>query len=222
MGTPPQPAPSAEPTQPSSAPEMGATTPDPSAAAPDTGQPPETPSTPEQQPSAPGDVEAELGRVRQALHKANKDAERLRLQVKEHEDAQKTNEQKLADDLAAARSSSEANERQLLQLQAAMATAPPGFDPQQLADWASRLRGSTLEELTADAEALFASITPPAPAGNGQTSQPVESLRPGALPTTPQLNLPEQIAAAEAAGDLAKARDLKAQLFFEQQKKLSQ
>ena len=176
---------------------------------------------PAQEPStqpAETDWKAEA-RKWEARAKENSDAA---ARLKEFEDAQKTELERANEALTAAQSQAIERETELLQLQAAMATAPPGFDPQQLADWASRLRGSTLEELTADAEALFASITPPAPAVNGQTSQPVESLRPGALPTTPQLNLPEQIAAAEAAGDLAKARDLKAQLFFEQQKKLSQ
>lgn len=75
------------------------------------------------------------------------------------------------------------------------------------------LTGTTEETLTRQAERLATlrapQGTPAAVAPPGQQT-PVTALRPGAMPNPPEPTLPEQIAAAEAAGDWAKASRLKA------------
>ena len=188
---------------------------------PATGQPspPPAPEPPAQEPQPPAETDwkAEARKWEQRA-KANSDAA-ARLQ--EIEDAQKTDAQRTTEALAQAQAEAAAANADAARLRAAMAKAPAGTDPATIADLASRLRGSTAEELEADAASLFARIAPPPasqpaaqPAGT-----PVEALRPGSMPVTPSTPLAEQIAAAEAAGDRTRAMGLKAQQLYELQKK---
>ncbi|MEU0940306.1 hypothetical protein [Embleya sp. NPDC005971] len=85
--------------------------------------------------------------VQRALHKANKEAEGLRLKLKEFEDRDKTEAERLAERAATAeRSASDAQARLLRYEVAAKKNLP--------ASLAARLQGSTPEEIAADADAL--------------------------------------------------------------------
>lgn len=139
-------------------------------------------------------LERELAELRPLAEEARKTA-----------DARKTAEQKLAEKLEAATATAASAEAELARYKAALVAMPAGFDPAELPKVLKRLTGSTPEELEADAAELFALFAPqqqPAPpTPHGQ--RPVVDLRPGALPTTPEPSLAEQIAAADKAGDLA-------------------
>ena len=181
--------------------------------------PPAPPQGPSDEPLGDGGIRAlEAERAaRKDLERRLKELEPLAAKAAEFEEAQKTEAQRQADALEAAKADGAKAATELLQLQAAMSKAPAGMDHATITDFAGRLRGSTLEELQADAETLFASITvPPATGGGaGHAGLPVENLRPGALPTTPQPSLKDQIQAAEAAGDMATAMELKSQQLAE-------
>ncbi|MEM9134289.1 MAG: hypothetical protein AAGE88_18215 [Actinomycetota bacterium] len=145
--------------------------------------------------------------------------------AKELEDAEKTETQRLAEQVQAVTAERDTSAQELLQLRAALAAAPAGMDAATVASLAVRVRGSTVEEMQADAAALFQQFggpQPPAPATPpavpGQQT-PVEHLRPGALPTPTAPSLDEQIAAATAAGDMATAMALKSQKLADVRKK---
>lgn len=180
------------------------------------GQPPPPPASPAPLTQEdPTDWKAEARKWEERA-KANSDAA---AKLKEIEDADKTEQQKLADQLQAAQADGSKSAAELLQLKVAMTKAPAGMPAAQIAELAARLRGSTQEELETDADRFFALVgpgqatpqQPPPPAG--QT--PVENLRPGALPTQPQPSLAEQIAAAEVNGDFKTSRQLKTQQLME-------
>lgn len=218
-----------EPATPAPAPAMGAPTP---AAGPPAATPP-TPPAPPQHPTAatptPGDP-GQLGdagkRALDAERAARRDAEAklkeyepLVAKARELEEAQKTETQKLTEQLQAMSGERDTASTELAQLKAALAAAPAGMDGPTVLSMAARLRGSTPEELAADAAAFFqqvgqpaAPVQQPAPVpGNGQTT-PVEQLRPGALPAPQPASLADQIAQAEAKGDWKTAMQLKSQL----------
>jgi hypothetical protein len=83
--------------------------------------------------------------VKRALTKANKEAEQLRLKLKEFEDRDKTEQQKLTEAHQAAEQRAAAAELRALRLEVA---ADKGLTAGQ----AKRLVGTTREELEADAE----------------------------------------------------------------------
>ncbi|GAA3121758.1 hypothetical protein [Streptomyces echinatus] len=89
--------------------------------------------------------------VERALRKANKEAETLRLKLKEFEDRDKTEAQKLADRANEAESAAARATAKLLRYEVAA-------DKKLPAGWAQRLQGSTKEELEADAEKLLADL----------------------------------------------------------------
>lgn len=86
--------------------------------------------------------------VSAALKKANKEAETLRLKLKEFEDRDKTELEKLAERASAAEKAATEHQRELLRLRVG---AAKGLTP----DLVERLRGETAEELEADAETLL-------------------------------------------------------------------
>jgi hypothetical protein len=86
--------------------------------------------------------------VKRALTKANKEAESLRLKLKEYEDRDKTEAQKLAERAAAA-------EQQAADAQAELTRYRVAADKKLPAELASRLRGATPEEMAADADELL-------------------------------------------------------------------
>lgn len=187
-------------------------------------EPPTAPApTPDPEPPAMGDagkkaLDAERA-ARRALEARLKELEPLAAEAAKAAEARKTTEQKLTEKLTTETGRAAAAELQLAQLRAAMASAPPGMEFADVEELAGRLRGTTPEELAADATALFGRLAPPAtqPAattGGQQQQRPVEQLRSGARPTGAEPPLPDQIAAAEQAGDHGLARQLKsAQLF---------
>jgi hypothetical protein len=111
--------------------------------------------------------------VERALRKANKEAETLRLKLKEYEDRDKTEAQKLAEARTAAEQRAAAAEQQLLRFKIAAEKKLP-------ANLAGRLQGSTEEEMAADADSLLellAAQRPSTPSFDGgvrQTARPTD------------------------------------------------
>ena len=179
------------------------------------------PAAPQPDPPAMGDagkraIEAERA-ARKALERELNELRPLAEEARKAAEGRKTAEEKLTEKLTALTGRATSAELQLAQLRAAMASAPAGMDFADIEELAGRLRGTTPEELAADATALFGRLAPPAPpptppAGPGQ--RPVEQLRSGARPASGEPSLAEQIVAAEKSGDHAAAMRLKsAQLF---------
>jgi hypothetical protein len=86
--------------------------------------------------------------VKRALNKANKEAESLRLQLKQYEDRDKTELQKLSESATAAERRAADAELGLARYRVAVAKKLP-------AELVDRLRGTTEEELAADADSLL-------------------------------------------------------------------
>lgn len=118
--------------------------------------------------------------MKRALSKANKEAETLRLKLKEYEDRDKTNEQKLEERATAAEERATAAERAAADVTTQLARYQVAVDKGLPAELAARLQGSTPEELAADADnllAIFGSATSATsfdggartPAGTGQS-----------------------------------------------------
>lgn len=175
-------------------------------------------------PEAPAARPNDLASMEKALAKANKEAADARAalkalkpladRAKELEDASKTELEKLTEQLATAKAeAAEAlSARQRLDL--ALEKAPAGLGIEDVRWVANRAQGATPEELEADLVDLFARFAPnptTTPPANG-ARQPIEALRPGALPSTPAPTLHDQIAAAEQAKDWKTALVLKSQL----------
>jgi hypothetical protein len=161
------------PAQPPAPPQ--APPPVPPAAPAPTQQPPAPPAPPTPAANEPGegtDWKAEA-RKWESRAKENHDAA---TRLRELEDAQKTEQQKLAEQLQEAQTNGATTQAELAQLRAALAKAPAGMNPADVLAWSGRLRGGTLEELEKDAEELFRQFAPPPPASRpGQ--RPTEALR---------------------------------------------
>ncbi len=132
-----------------------------------------SPDKPEQAPPPaaknPDDVDA----MKTALRKANKEAETARLKLKEIEDRDKTDSEKLTERLTTAEKRAIEAEHRALRLEVA---AGKGLTPIQ----AKRLVGATQEELEADADELLATFVPNRP---NVTGRPSPALRGGGDPT---------------------------------------
>lgn len=131
-----------------------------------------------------GDVEKQKARVQELTPYEQK--------ARDLEDAQKTEAQRLTEQLAAAQAEAATARSEALRLKVATAKGLP-------AAFAARLQGGTEEEMSADADALLAAF--PQPASPPASRTPVEALRPGALPNPPDPSLDDQIAAANKAGN---------------------
>ncbi len=118
----------------------------------------------------PKDVPPE---VKRALSKANKEAETLRLRLKEYEDRDKSESEKAAERLTAAEQRAEQAELRALRLEVA---AERGLTPAQ----AKRLVGASREELEEDAVDILATFPTVA---ERKTLKPDPS--PGARGSTP-------------------------------------
>ena len=135
------------------------------------------PPDPASKPAADAD---ELAAVRAALKKANKEAEESRRKLKDIEDRDKSEGEKLADRIATAERRAEEAEARALRLEVA---AAKGLTPGQ----AKRLAGATKEELEADADELLADFAPVAAGADEDPkltpgSRPKERLRGGGAP----------------------------------------
>lgn len=132
--------------------------------------------TPTPTPSGGEDLTA----LKAALKKANKEAEEHRRKLKEIEDRDKSEGEKLTDRITAAERRADEAEARALRLEVATAKG-------LTAGQAKRLAGTTREELEADADELLADF---APANSGDDdhrptpgSRPKERLRGGGDPT---------------------------------------
>lgn len=145
------------------------------AAAEDPEPTPEPPTKPE--PPAPSaDENAQL---KAALKKANDEAASFRHKLKELEDRDKSDSEKLTERVTAAEKRAAEAEARALRLEVASAK---GLTPSQ----AKRLVGATREELEADADEILADFAPQRP-GEHETpppgGRPKERLRGGGDPT---------------------------------------
>lgn len=109
----------------------------------------------EQATEKPNDVAA----MEAAVKKANKEAEKLRLKLKEIEDAGKSETDKLREQAEAAKRDADASRKEVLRLQVGVSKNLPK-------SLISRLQGDTEEELSADADALLAELRPGKPRGD--------------------------------------------------------
>lgn len=133
------------------------------------------PAKPDPKPPASGGDD--LAELKAALKKANKEAEESRRKLKEIEDRDKSESEKLTDRLTAAEQRATEAESRALRMEVA---AAKGLTAGQ----AKRLVGTTKEELEADADELLTDFAPkggdtkPPPGG-----RPKEQLRGGGDPT---------------------------------------
>ena len=110
----------------------------------------EAQATDTEQANNQGDIPPE---VKRALNKANKEAEALRLKLKEFEDRDKSELERLTERAEAAERAAAATEVKALRLEVA---AEQGLTPAQ----AKRLVGETREDLESDAKELLATFKP--------------------------------------------------------------
>ena len=158
------------------------------------------PSEPAAPPETGKPVEAQLADMQAALKKANAEAAKFRKQVEAHEqaeqarkDAELSEMDKLKKQLAETEAKARQLERTSLQRQAAEQAKLP-------AALADRLKGETLEELTADAEALAKTLPKPTapavpptnPGGNGNTGETDAQRRARLYGSTADLYSPEE------------------------------
>lgn len=115
-----------------------------------------------------------LARKHESAAKANSAAAK---RLAELEDANKSELEKLADQLKQAQSSGTSHEMAALRLDVALEKAPDGMSPAKIRSLAKRLSGSTREELENDADELFAEFAAP-PAEDKQQQQNGKSIRP--------------------------------------------
>lgn len=126
--------------------------------------------------------------LREEAKAAKKDAAAAREKVKEFEDKDKSEAQRLQDRAETAEKSLAAAERLVLVSEVAL---EKGLTPAQ----AKRLIGTTKEELEADADELLASFKQET-GGQELTGRPRERLRPGAVPAAEAEETdPEKLAA---------------------------
>jgi hypothetical protein len=151
----------------------------------------ETGDEPEDKTPVASRSDDDVEKLKAALRKANKEAEQFRLKLKEFEDRDKTESEKLAD----ANRTLEERARQAELDSCRMRVAiRKGLTEAQV----KRLLGTTEEELEADADELLAAFkgaepeaTPPATGG-----RPKEKLRPGAVPDAEPDPDPEKVLSA--------------------------
>lgn len=110
-----------------------------------------------QQPDIPAEVKA-------ALKKANKEAETLRLKLKEYEDRDKTEQQRLIERAEAAEKEAEGQRLALARYRVGLSK---GLPPELV----ERLQGSNEEELLADADSLLSLIPKQAAPARGAVDQ---------------------------------------------------
>jgi hypothetical protein len=138
---------------------------------------PETGDETEDKPPTPRSDDHDVEKLKAALRKANKEAEQFRLKLKEFEDRDKTESEKLADTNRSLEERARKAEIDLCRYRVAMRK---GLTETQ----ARRLVGESEEDFESDADELVAAFksssepeaTPPATGG-----RPKEKLRPGAV-----------------------------------------
>ncbi|MEG8275769.1 hypothetical protein [Streptomyces sp. AHA2] len=137
---------------------------------PETGEPEGTAAPAAERPKESGGASIPP-EVERALKKANKEAETLRLKLKQYEDRDKTEAQKLAEGKAEAEREAAAAKQELMRYRVAANKKLP-------AELADRLKGATEEEMAEDADRLlevFSAQKAQAPSYDGgvrQTARP--------------------------------------------------
>jgi chromosome segregation ATPase len=151
----------------------------------------------------PDAVSKAIKAEREAAKEARRRAEEAEAKVKEYEDAQKSEDEKREEALAAAKAEAEQYKATIHELEVKQRRADVAAAKNLPPKLAGRLTGETIEEIEADADALLEDLgtlpgeTPPP--GDGGARNPVKPK-----------DLNEQIREAERAGDYRKAMDLKA------------
>lgn len=116
--------------------------------------------------------------LRGDVQKLKTERDHLRMQVKEHEDSTKSEQEKAAERAAAAEEKAATAARDAARLRVAL---DKGLTVAQ----AKRLVGETEEELAADADELLSTFKPGDDGGEKPTgTRPKENLRPGAAPAS--------------------------------------
>jgi hypothetical protein len=162
--------------------------PEPEATAPETGSDPKPSAKPETDLHAEVEKWKALSRKNEEQAKANADAAK---RLAELEESQKTDQQKLADTNKALEERAQKAEADLLRFKVCTSKGIP-------LSAAPRLRGTTEEELEADADDFLESFkvgTDPQPA-TPSSGRPKEKLRPGAVPDAEPDPDPEKVLAA--------------------------
>lgn len=146
-------------------------------------------------------------RARRDLEQRLKELEPLAAKAREQEEASKTETQKERERAEAAEKVASTATSEALRLRVALAKAPEGATREQILSAAKRLVGSNEEELSADADDLFSTLTlpsTPAPPRRGAVDQgqrgdgkPLQLTRADLAGMTPQ-----QIVAAKKEGRL--------------------
>jgi hypothetical protein len=137
-----------------------------------------------------------LENVREDARKAKAEREELAKKVKTHEDASKSDQEKLSERVTEAEKRATSAEGTALRLEVALEKAPEGMPLAQVRKLAKRLSGSTKEELEADADELFEDFKTEDEPGQAPRSRPKERLRPGAAPSAePEETDPIKLAA---------------------------
>jgi hypothetical protein len=156
--------------------------------APDGGNPaePVEPAPPGAEPAGQTFTQADLDRVVSDRLKRERekyadydDLKTAAGRLKEIEDAQKTEQERLAEQLQAATAEREAAEQRARDLETGMLRQRIAAEKGLPAALADRLAGGTEEEIAADADALLAAYPPPV---DRQQRTPMAQLQPGAVP----------------------------------------
>lgn len=140
-------------------------------------QEPEVPEPPaEDEAEAPDELgdagKRALDRERQARRDAEKRLKEAEDRLKAASDAEKSELEKLNDNLTDARSKAEATSAQLMRLEVALEAAPEGMPIAKVRSLAKRLTGDTREDLLADAEELFSEFGSGRPPEGGPKPKP--------------------------------------------------
>lgn len=124
----------------------------------------------------------EFQRIQRALHTANKEAEKFRKQVKEFQDKDKSESERLTEAAQEAASRADKAEAAQRRLQVAADRAPEGTTFKQVKAVAKRLVGDTPDELEADADEMFALLAPATSKTKAPNGKPRENLKGGGEP----------------------------------------
>jgi DNA repair exonuclease SbcCD ATPase subunit len=115
---------------------------------------------------------ADLDRLRRQLKAANREAAKYRTQVKDYQDKDKSESQRLTEAAEEAKSRASGAEQKFRKLQTAIDRAPEGASLAQIRAVAKRLHGDTDEEMEDDADELFALLAPKPAEGKDKTKPP--------------------------------------------------
>lgn len=139
-------------------------------------------------------AEAEKWKALARKHEANakSNAEKAK-KADELEESQKTEQQKVSDELDRLKSENSTLTASQTRLEVALDKAPEGMSVPQIRKLAKRLTGDSREDLEADAEELFGDFAPSNESGS-KSRRPKERLRPGSAPEAEPEKSPAELA----------------------------